>query len=194
MRRWPDMGRDIAKDLGGLGQSIAGFGSSVMRFADNPLVQSFGARIGWVYDKMIEGMTRLVNFGTWAVDSINAITTDPAGWARDLGQKIYGVAVHEQKLGPNPVLATDPNFAFRGMSGGAFDVFRAGLQNDLLNPKKDPEFTPPPVVKIDKVEVKVEAERLDDPNTVARTFEAAMAKVLAHPKSVRAGRLVPKPL
>lgn len=192
-KRWPEMARDIASDLGALGQSIGGFGAAVLKFADNPLVQSFGARIGFVFDKMIEGMTRLVNFATWTLDQINGLTTDPKKKLEEIGRLAYDAIAHTQPIGPNPVLAANPNLPWSGLQGNPLFAF-TGMQGQGLGKSGKPEFTMPPVVKIDKIEIKVEAERLDDPNTVARTFEAAMSKIMNHPRTARGGRLVPKPL
>lgn len=200
IQRWPKLGRMMAGELGGLGKALVGFGSAVLRLTENPVVQGFGVFFAEFAMTFVRGLTGIVNAATWMLDKLNywhsmgflslfegiASASGNTALAGVLGRERVAFA---NQSNPNSIagyLPKDPAEYLPKRQRHYGEVVGEHLANR--------EFTPPPVVKIDKVEVKVEAERLDDPNTVARTFEAAMAKVLAHPKSVRAGRLVPKPL
>lgn len=196
--RWPKLGSLFASKFGELGKAVMGFGAAVLRFADNPVVQGFGVFFSTFVLQFVNGLTRITNTATWMLDKINY-------WHGTAGLRFFeGVA---SATGDNALAGalgrervafanrSNPN-SLRGYLGQGSDITKPQTSyfGSIAKSKTDKEFTLPPVVKIDKIEIKVEAERLDDPNTVARTFEAAMSKIMNHPRTARAGRLVPKPL
>jgi hypothetical protein len=195
VQRWPFLGKMLMRDLGELGMAFAGFGAAVLRLGNNPVVQGFGVLFATLIDNTIQNLTKFVNTMTWVVDQLNLLHGDTilglagsAAEAAGYGSTAGRLARERSSFGQGGQF--DPR-----MSRADFDSYVFPNKGLVLPQapssyfgsiaKSKPELSGPPVVNIGKVEIKIEAERLDDPNTVAVTMEEVMRRLRANPTSGR---------
>lgn len=187
--RWPKLGSLFASKFGELGKAVMGFGAAVLRFADNPVVQGFGVFFSTFVLQFVNGLTRITNTATWMLDKINywhgtAGLRFFEGLASATGDNALAGALGRERVAF--ANRSNPN-SIGGYLGQGSDITKPQTSyfGAIAKSKTEKEFALPPVVKIDKVEIKIEAERLDDPNTVAVTMEEVMRRLRDAPTSGR---------
>lgn len=192
IRRFPELGLELADATGGLVETLSELAAALGRLADNPLVSGFGKMLTEFAVDFVNGLTVITRFTTAMVDSFQGLQEGIGIQLQaltPLRRGDFGSAATIFSIGSQVIKASDA--AFDQAMKHLFDPVATG------RPRTTPED--PPVNNNNfnfngPISVTVKAERLDDPNTVATSFEAVLRALAEYPTRARGGRMLPKPI
>jgi hypothetical protein len=193
VRTWPGLGERLSGAFGRFTGAFLHFGETVLNFLQGSmLVRMLGLTTGMVLTKFLDWTTKFLNALSFFVDQVghfsNYIWLKALEYSMpDQGRRdMFGAMAAQTRA---VAMAQRENF-WKGAQGGV--VPNMGLQ--IPGPKDDSKFELPPVNNFNgPITVKIEAERLDDPNVVAVTMETVLKRLQEHPRSVARSRYAPKP-
>ncbi|MEQ1494496.1 MAG: hypothetical protein ABL912_01880 [Novosphingobium sp.] len=197
IRRYPsELTREWGATFGGIIKELERFGNAVMGMMSNPYFSEFGLHFGNFVEAFGGGLIILLRTMTMVVEGFGALQTaayarTKSVWAAMKGDAggaamwdslavmhaAQGDAVINNRLAHLLDPALDLSDLSKKTTGGDGKLPVANFNYNFNGP----------------VNIKIEAERLDDPNVVAVSFNTLIQRLKDYPVSGRGGRLVPKP-
>jgi hypothetical protein len=169
---YPEDAREVAVSLHDLTGSIGRFtGALYDLFVENAIMSTAGKAMLDFADNFTRGLSVVLDSFAIALEFLNDVASDPTN--------IIGKAAWGGKQIVDRFNGGDPN-SLAGYLGG-------------WQPVEGPPVSTHTTNIYGPVNVKVQAERLDDPNTVATSFDQVLRKLAEYPRGGAGARLVPKP-
>lgn len=209
IKAWPGIGVMLGKVFGDLGLALWDLAQAVGRFFNNPVIQFLGMGFAYMLGGMakmatviVKGFTLITDLLTLFIKSMVYQTLAAASEAVGMAAVKSGIpglqVFAANQLGHAANLQAVANFT----DVTATEMIGSFMKNGFAKGKDDviaPGTDGKPVTQFNNnfngpITIKVEAERLDDPNVVASTIKAAMQRVAEYPTQARRGNLAPKPL
>lgn len=195
MRQFPGLTKSIFAWSLQLTAAFSHLGSALSSLATNPLIGLGGAPIAYLVDWMIYGATVFVRFVTMIVEALDGMMRASA-----LSFQSF-LALTQGRAGASAGYRA----AALNELGRTYDRAQTNFGNLLSTErlferpnKPDEDGNRPTTDSIinfnGPVNVRIQAERLDDPNVVATSFREALAKAMEHPQLSRRPTRRPKPL